>query len=67
MQVSQCFQSDLCQALWPTGKIVMAYTWAMAYRLKTTALRGIMSTERNLFPAKNQTLRSYRVYMSPTR
>jgi len=28
---------------------------------------GIQSIERNHFPAQNQTLRSYRVYISPTK
>jgi len=35
----------------------------MALRLKVVGSRW--SLERNPFPAKNQTLRSYRVYISP--
>jgi len=38
IQISQCFHSDLCQALWPTGKGIVTYHWAMSHRLKITCL-----------------------------
>jgi len=38
IQVTYCFQSDLCQCLWITGKSVMANHWAMTHRLNTTVL-----------------------------
>jgi len=38
VQVPHYFHSDLCQALWPTGKNVMTFHLAMAHRLKATGL-----------------------------
>jgi len=41
----------------------------MTYFFAVTSVfcNGSLSKERNLFSAQNQTLRSYRVYISPTK